>query len=80
VVEAPPGFGDACRRYEWLCRTEPRAAPPLSDDQLLDLAARVNGHVNWTIAPWERSGYRLLARQSVANRGQWEALLPVAGQ
>jgi len=160
AVGAPPGFDDACRRYEWLCRGESRAASSLADEQLLGLAARVNGQVNWTItqvddsvtygvaeywalpvngrgdcedlallkmkmlldlgvdpklllmavvidrrganhavlllrlvstyvildsltgtiAPWQRSGYRLLARQSVANRDQWEALLPAAGQ
>jgi len=33
-----------------------------------------------TIALWHRSGYRVLARQAIANKSQWEALLPAAGQ
>lgn len=48
-VKAPPGFMDACRRYDWLCDVHARAAQPLDGDQLLALARSVNRRVNGRI-------------------------------
>ena len=50
LVNAPPGFHDACRRYGWLCEHRAVDAQPVDAAQLLDLARSINRRVNFLLA------------------------------
>lgn len=45
-VQAPPAFLEACDRYDWLCDNDPEAEDDFTDEELYDLAKRVNTRVN----------------------------------
>ncbi len=46
LVDAPPGFHDSCRRYQWFCTNRATGAAPIGQADLLELAARINRRVN----------------------------------
>ncbi len=50
LVDAPRGFHDSCRRYQWLCNNQTNSAKPVGQVDLLDLAARINRRVNFAIS------------------------------
>lgn len=45
-VSAPLGFDGICQRYAWACATRSSASREMGTDELMALAARVNGSVN----------------------------------
>ena len=51
LVKPPPGFVDACLRYDWLCGEPSGTDSRLGDDALLDLARSINRRVNFLISP-----------------------------
>lgn len=46
MVEPPPGFKEACGRYDWLCRGGSPAASTLDQARILELARSINRRVN----------------------------------
>jgi predicted transglutaminase-like cysteine proteinase len=51
LVNAPPGFNDTCRRYQWFCTNQATDALPVSQAALLDLAHKINRRVNNAVSP-----------------------------
>jgi len=50
LVDAPPGFHDSCRRYQWFCTNRTSGAAPIGQAELLELAARINRRVNFSVS------------------------------
>jgi predicted transglutaminase-like cysteine proteinase len=51
LVNAPPGFNDTCRRYQWFCTNQSTGARVASQAELLDLAHKINRRVNNAVTP-----------------------------
>jgi predicted transglutaminase-like cysteine proteinase len=51
LIDAPPGFSQGCRRYQWICDNRVGNRAAMSQADLLDLARSVNSRVNLTVAP-----------------------------
>ena len=51
LVDAPPGFQDSCRRYQWFCNNRTAGARPINQADLLDLARKINRRVNRSVSP-----------------------------
>jgi len=51
LVDAPPGFLDSCRRYQWFCTNRTTGARPIGQADLLDLARKINRRVNFSVSP-----------------------------
>ena len=49
-VKPPPGFRDACRRYEWLCGDVENESGQVTPAKALDLALRINRQVNQSVS------------------------------
>jgi predicted transglutaminase-like cysteine proteinase len=50
LIKAPPGFTDSCKRYQWFCENRTAGAGPLGEVASLDLADKINHHVNVTVS------------------------------
>ena len=50
LVNAPPGFNDSCRRYQWFCTNRATGARPIDQADLLDLARKINRRVNFLVS------------------------------
>ena len=50
LVDAPPGFRDACRRYQWFCNNRTSGVRPVGQADLLDLARKINRRVNLVVS------------------------------
>jgi predicted transglutaminase-like cysteine proteinase len=46
LVDAPTGFVETCRRYQWFCDNQVAGAGTVSQAELLDLAHKINRRVN----------------------------------
>lgn len=69
-VKAPPGFREACRRYDWLCSGGSDAARAFEFDALLDLARSVNRRVNRMVSPLTDSeNYGVADRWALPTNG-----------
>ena len=51
LVDAPRGFHDSCRRYQWFCSNRTAGAKPIGQADLLDLARKINRRVNFSVSP-----------------------------
>lgn len=70
-MKAPPGFIDACRRYEWLCNDRASTAEPLDSEQLLALARSVNYRVNRRITQLsDAENYGVADRWTLPTNGR----------
>ncbi len=50
LVDAPPGFNDSCRRYQWFCTNRKTGIRPVGQADLLDLARKINRRVNLAVS------------------------------
>ena len=50
LVDAPPGFHDSCRRYQWFCTNGTPGVRPVGQADLLDLARKINRRVNLAVS------------------------------
>ena len=50
LVNAPPGFDDSCRRYQWFCTNRTPGVRPVGQADLLDLARKINRRVNLAVS------------------------------
>ncbi len=50
LVNAPRGFNDSCRRYQWFCTNRATGARPIDQADLLDLARKINRRVNFLVS------------------------------
>ena len=50
LIDAPPGFLDSCSHYQWFCTTRISGAGPIGQAALLELAARINRRVNFSVS------------------------------
>ncbi len=51
LINAPPGFKDTCRRYQWFCTNQATGARPVNQAELIDLAHKINRRVNNAVSP-----------------------------
>ena len=51
LVDAPPGFRDSCRRYQWFCTNRTTGDRPIDQADLLDLARKINRRINLVVSP-----------------------------
>jgi predicted transglutaminase-like cysteine proteinase len=50
LVDAPPGFQDSCRRYQWFCTNRTAGVGTIGQADLLELAATINRRVNRSVS------------------------------